>query len=877
MSLVKLALALPSEERASYLDNACAGNPQLLDQVQNYVQAEERMKGFLLEPLYTPPTLPEYRFQPDELLDGRFRIVREVAKGGMGVVYEAVDEKLSRRIALKSARAGYHQRLPPEVRHASDVGHPNVCKIFEIHSTSTPAGRIEFITMEFLDGETLAQRLRRGPLPEAEAQAIALQLCAGLGEAHRKGVIHGDLKTANVILTAAAGGTPRPVITDFGMARCSETSHGSLESRAKGGTPAYMAPELWRGDDASVASDIYALGVILYEMVAGRRPHETTALAVASGSSTVTATGSAPAIFWKERLTGKPPLLHSRWDSVLARCLDPDPTRRFKTADEVIRALGPSRTRRWILAIAAALALAAASGLITYYRAIAPKETVRLAIQPFEFDTGAAALAPRLFRDSAATIGRIASSARTKFVVLPAKDARSATHALHATLAGANGRATLHASLTDVRTGVNNREWTADYAPGELRYAPVALAGMVSGTFHLPPLTNGAAVNRAALADYQAGLAHVRRESETDAALDAFARAVFADPDSALTFAGLAEAQWFKFALTLDRVWFQRARESVRQAEERNPDVAAVHRIAGLLKYRDGWYDQAAAEYDRAIELDAANGDAYRLLGQAKERNNQLEQALAAYQRAIELAPDYYRNYQALADFYNSRGKYNSATQPLRKVAALVPLEPKAHFGLGANYQDLGHYSDAERELRLAIQLKETFESRYSLGNALLYQRRFKEAIPNLVRALELKPLSYLPWMELGVCYSRVGLSSEAAHARRRGLELAQSEVARNPRNGRHRSFLAYFCAQMGDRGRAESEIAQALQLSPQDLGTHFTAALTYEALGKRDSTLDVVATFPAELLADLSRYPEVDTLRTDPRFARLLVTQQSK
>ena len=682
MGLVKCALGLPPEERASYLNTACSGQAELFEQVWNYVQAEERMKGFLLEPLYCPPVSADYRFQPDELLDGRFRIVREVAKGGMGVVYEAVDEKLSRRIALKSARPGYHQRLPPEVRHASDVSHPNVCKIFEIHSTSTSAGEIEFITMEFLDGETLAERLRRGRLPEAEARAIALQLCAGLGEAHRNGVIHGDLKTANVILSTDAGGAPRAVITDFGLARCSQTSHVNAEWAAQGGTPGYMAPELWRGEDVSAASDIYALGVILYEMVGGRKPHQSLVPAINSAASTVTAGRSDSAIFWRERLTAKPPLLHSRWDSILAQCLDPDPARRFTSVDGVIRALGPSRTRRRVLASAAALVLAVASGAITYNRTVTPKETVRLAMQPFEFDTGAATLAPRLYRDSTATIGSIASSARTKFTVIPAKDAPRATHVLHATLVGANGRATLHAFLTDARTGANSREWTADYAPGELRYAPVALAGMVSATFHLPPLANGAAVNDAARADYQAGLAHVRKESETDAALDAFARAVFADPDSALTYAGLAEAQWFKYALTRDKVWFQRAGESARLAEERNPDVAAVHRIVGLLKYGGGWYDQAAAEYRRAMELEPANGDAYRRLGQAEERNNQIEEALSAYQRAIELEPDYYRNYQALADFYNNRGKYSSATAPLVKVAALVPHEPKAHFGL---------------------------------------------------------------------------------------------------------------------------------------------------------------------------------------------------
>src|SRR5581483_10862226 len=263
MSLVDLALAQPPDLRDEYIDNACAGSGELLSLVHEYVRWEERMKGFLLDPLFSPG-LAEHPFEAGELLDGRFRIVREVAEGGMGVVYEAQDERLERRVAIKCAKAGFRKRLPPEVRHASEISHPNVCKIFEIHSASTDRGEIEFFTMEFLDGETLAERIRREHVPEAEARLIARQLCEGLAEAHRKQVVHGDLKSSNVILTAGADGATRVVITDFGLAHRpgpqSNDVHGATQSGDLGGTPDYMAPELWKGGKATVASDVYALG-----------------------------------------------------------------------------------------------------------------------------------------------------------------------------------------------------------------------------------------------------------------------------------------------------------------------------------------------------------------------------------------------------------------------------------------------------------------------------------------------------------------------------------------------------------------------------------------------------------------------------------------
>src|SRR5215468_11748209 len=151
----------------------------MLRQLLQYITVEEQMNGFLLESVVSRP-LVEHPFKPDELVEGRFRIVREVAQGGMGVVYEALDLRLDRRIAIKCAKTGFGQWLSPEVRHAREVSHPNVCKIFEIHTASTAQGKRDFITMEYLDGETLTARLSRDRPSHAETMAIAKQICAGL-------------------------------------------------------------------------------------------------------------------------------------------------------------------------------------------------------------------------------------------------------------------------------------------------------------------------------------------------------------------------------------------------------------------------------------------------------------------------------------------------------------------------------------------------------------------------------------------------------------------------------------------------------------------------------------------------------------------------
>ena len=181
-------------------------------------------------------------FCPGNLLIDRFRIKREIGSGGMGMVYEAMDEKLDRRVALKSARPGYRDRLPPEVRAARDVSHFNVCKVHDLHLATTAEGDVEFVSMEFIDGPTLSDRIsREGPVPEIEAREIARQICAGLAQAHRQGVVHADLKCANIILSQSSESGIRAVITDFGLAKMKPLANSQVDGLRRRNSGLYGA------------------------------------------------------------------------------------------------------------------------------------------------------------------------------------------------------------------------------------------------------------------------------------------------------------------------------------------------------------------------------------------------------------------------------------------------------------------------------------------------------------------------------------------------------------------------------------------------------------------------------------------------------------
>jgi eukaryotic-like serine/threonine-protein kinase len=867
MNLVDLALAQPAGEREAYLHNACAEDPKLFERVWDYVQREERMGEFLRESIYSLE-LFDVAFEPGQLLlDGRFRIERKVGEGGMGIVYEAWDATLDQRVALKFAKTGFRKRLPPEVRHAREIAHDNVCKIFEIHTAPTDRGEIDFIVMEFLEGETLTERLNKGALPKKEARAIARQLAAGLAAAHRHRVIHGDLKSNNVILTKSADGGPRAVITDFGLARGVEGVQAIVKSgglAVSGGTPDYMAPELWKGHKVSAATDIYALGVILYEMLTGTRLQ-------------------SPDIPWDKRLRLKPPKVNVWWDGILLRCVNPDPARRYRSAAEIEKALAP----RWSLALAtaAAVVLAAGTGVAAYRTSMVSPQPVRLAMLPFETTGMDKSLGDGLLGQTAERLRRVKSSRTRRLTVIPldavlrnkldkpekAVQLLGATHVLYGTLRREDGKAYLHAYLTDARSRIPLKEWQADYQPEDLRNVPVALAGMITGTFRLPALAVSATVNSAAYGDFTQGIGLMERNG-VDQAIPLLENAVRLDPTSPLTHARLAESQILKYWSTDDPMWMEQAILSLGDANRRNPDVAAVWSVSGLIDYYRGLYEVAEADLRRALEMEPQNGDAWRRLGMVYQKNSRFGDAQEAYRQAIQTQPGYFLNHQDLCDLLDEEAQYEEAIGQCTRMVELAPDLSESYYARAIPYFNWGRYPDAENDLRAALRLEPNSSKALQLmASSLAYEGRYREALSLFQRSLEIGPETHQLYMNLGETFLWAGSESDARAAYRKGVAMAKEELARNSRDRTVQAHLAYLWARLNEHTKAETEAVLALQTAPVSEETARYAVMTYEALGERDRALALAQGAPDDVLKHLIRAPNMAALCNSPRFQQLM------
>jgi len=330
--------------------------------------------------LRTPPGPPAQLLAEGTVLAGRFELRRFIARGGMGVVYEAEDRMLRARVAVKAllgAVPDAEERIRREVLLARAVAHPNVCRVYELFAHQCELGQVLFLVMELLAGETLTAAIaRRGRFPPDEAEPLLRQMASALGAAHAHGVLHRDFKSSNVLLVPQPDGRTRVVVTDFGVARAVREGQRALTcSGAYVGTPAYMPPEQAAGSPLGPAADVYALGVVAYEMLTGELPFADTPL----GPEGARARSVPP------DLTRRSPGIPETWRRALARALAPSVKERCPTPDDFVRLVAGERIRAlrarrqglralgYALGCALALALGGNAALIVRHSLWAPR------------------------------------------------------------------------------------------------------------------------------------------------------------------------------------------------------------------------------------------------------------------------------------------------------------------------------------------------------------------------------------------------------------------------------------------------------------------------------------------------------------------------
>jgi tetratricopeptide (TPR) repeat protein len=847
MSLAAEALQTPPRARDSFLQARCQGDPELYREVSEIVAWEGRMGDFLSRPLI------------DFIdIDG---------DGGMGVVYEAFDNTRKQRIAIKCPKPGYDDLLPRELKGALDVRHSNVCLVNDIHTTKTDLGELRFLTMEFLDGETLAHRLDGGKLEEADAWLIARQLCSGLAEAHRSDILHRDLKPGNVILCRKKDGSTRAVITDFGLA----TETGNV-SDLEGGTPKYMAPELWRGGKASQASDVFSLGVILYELVMGCKPFP-----ALSKENVAFPAPIAPSKLVKN--------LPRRWDAAILSCLREDPGKR-SSAEDVLAALErkPLYRRPVVLvALAACLALIALT-TPNIIDALKPAP-FSLVVLPAEASAELAQRGQGILTDVAKRVQQIQAGKATVSVIPPAKASGKgvttpeqaaktfgATHALQIKLLPKGDDVAVEGAIIDLHTMAHVRDYSGRFAASDLSDLPTGLTGAVAAALHLHRAAKPESVIADAVAPYNKGREYLEREPHdfADAFLE-FQKAAQSDPHSPLPLAGLAEAKTREYQLRRKKEVMQEAQFWLAKAESLDADSPRVRIASGLLYLILHDYPKALADYQRVEEIDPNNAEALLGSGFAYEKQGTLDKAKIDYHRAISAAQKSYKPYEYLGGLYYHAGNYGEAVKWYQQAVEQAPDRVSLYGDVAGVYIAQGRLKEADEEFNRAPKGAATALWLNNYGANLAFKRNDTEAIHYYVLAKGQDSKNPVIWLNLGDSQRRVGALDDARKSYRIGSDLAQDQLNTNSTSPELRAYFAYLQARQGAKDRARSEIAQAMAAPAKDDQVVLCAVQTYEVLGDRAKAISAAGEATPQTLNEINLHPDLAGLQRDSRFKLLL------